>query len=355
MVPGSFHIFRGCIAADGARHRGRGESGECAAARCGRGHREDHGRTRDFVLWGFMRLRIDLAYDGGGFYGWAVQPDIRTIQGEIEQTLHRILRVAPNDADEPLRLVVAGRTDTGVHASHQVCHVDLSEEVLERAVGHMKVPAVTALEHRLQRVLPDDIAIHRISMAPDGFDARFSALERTYVYRIADRNSEVDPRLRGCVLHVDGDLDIEAMNSAAAQTIGLHDFGSFAAPNPGGTTIREVKKAYWTRIPTQSLTAQSMPGDGYAVPTFESGLACFTIVADAFARNMVRSLVNGCVQVGLGKRDPDWFKGKMAVPRREGSTGPIAPQGLTLEHVAYPADDQLAARAQSIRAKRTLP
>lgn len=219
----------------------------------------------------------------------------------------------------------------------------------------MKVPAVTALEHRLQRVLPDDITIHRISEAPVGFDARFSALERTYVYRIADRSSEVDPRLRGCVLHIDGDLDIEAMNLAAAQTIGLHDFGSFATPNPGGTTIREVKQADWARVPAQPLIAQPMAGEGYVVPTFESGLVCFTIVADAFARNMVRSLVNGCVQVGLDKRDLDWFKGKMAVPKREGSTGPIAPQGLTLEHVAYPADDQLAARAQAIRAKRTLP
>jgi len=300
-----------------------------------------------------MRLRIDLAYDGGGFYGWAVQPDIRTVQGEIERALHRILRVAPNDADEPLRLVVAGRTDTGVHASHQVCHIDVSDEVLERAVGHMRVPAVTALEHRLQRVLPDDIVIHRITQAPEGFDARFSALERTYVYRIADRGSEVDPRLRGCVLHVDGDLDIDAMNQAAEQTIGLHDFGSFATPNPGGTTIREVKRARWTRVPASPLTGR-VP-DGYTVPTFESGLVCFTIVADAFARNMVRSLVNGCVQVGLGKRDVDWFRGKMAVPRREGSTGPIAPQGLTLEHVAYPADDLLASRAQAIRAKRTLP
>ncbi len=144
--------------------------------------------------------------------------------GEIEQALHRILRVDPNDASEPLRLVVAGRTDTGVHASHQVCHIDMSPDILERAVGHMKVPAVTALEHRLQRVLPDDITIHRISEAPVGFDARFSALERTYVYRIADRSSEVDPRLRGCVLHIDGDLDIEAMNLAAAQTIGLRDW-----------------------------------------------------------------------------------------------------------------------------------
>lgn len=309
-----------------------------------------------------MRLRIDLAYDGGAFYGWAVQPDIRTVQGEVENALRRILRVAADDADEPLRLVVAGRTDTGVHASHQVCHIDISEDVLQRAVGHMKVAAVTALEHRLQRLLPGDIAIHRISVAPEGFDARFSALERTYVYRIIDRGGEVDPRLRGCVLHIDDDLDIDAMNRAAVMTIGLHDFGSFATPNPGGTTIREVKRAQWTRIGTSPLVPpsdqesgrESGPEQGYIVPTFESGLVCFTIVADAFARNMVRSLVNGCVQVGLGKRDLDWFAGKMAVPKREGSTGPIAPQGLTLEHVAYPSDDQLAVRAQTIRAKRTL-
>lgn len=304
-----------------------------------------------------------MAYDGGAFYGWAVQPDIRTVQGEVESALRRILRVAADDADEPLRLVVAGRTDTGVHASHQVCHIDISEDVLQRAVGHMKVAAVTALEHRLQRLLPGDIAIHRISVASEGFDARFSALERTYVYRIVDRGGEVDPRLRGCVLHIDDDLDIDAMNRAAAMTIGLHDFGSFATPNPGGTTIREVKRAQWTRIGTSPLVPpsgresgrESGLEQGYIVPTFESGLVCFTIVADAFARNMVRSLVNGCVQVGLGKRDLDWFAGKMAVPKREGSTGPIAPQGLTLEHVAYPSDDQLAVRAQAIRAKRTLP
>lgn len=308
------------------------------------------------------RLRIDLAYDGGGFYGWATQPDIRTVQGVIEAALHRLLRVDGNDPDEPLRLVVAGRTDTGVHASHQVCHLDLHAATLERAVGHMKVPAVTALEHRLQRLLPADITIHRVSVAPDGFDARFSALERTYVYRIADRSGEVDPRLRGCVLHIDDTLDLDAMNRAAAMTIGLHDFGSFATPNPGGTTIREVKRAFWTRVPTRPLVptqplapAHADETAGYVTPTLESGLVCFTIVADAFARNMVRSLVNACVAVGIGKRDLDWFAGKMAVPKREGSTGPIAPQGLTLEHVAYPPDDELAARAEAIRAVRTLP
>lgn len=277
------------------------------------------------------------------------------MQGEIERILHTVLRVPVDDAGEPLRLTVAGRTDTGVHASHQVCHLDVSETILARCVGHMNVPPVVALTRRLQRMLPNDITIHGINEAPQGFDARFSALERTYVYRIADRSSEIDPRMRGFVLHVDDDLDLETMNQAAAMTIGLHDFGSFATPNPGGTTIREVKTAYWRRIPQRPLIDGEMTmGERYRTPSMESGLACFTIVADAFARNMVRSLVNGCVQVGIGKRSLDWFADKMATPLREGSTGPIAPQGLTLEHIEYPDDDQLAIRAETIRAKRTL-
>ena len=277
------------------------------------------------------------------------------MQGEIERILHTVLRVPVDDAGEPLRLTVAGRTDTGVHASHQVCHLDISETILARCVGHMNVPPVVALTRRLQRMLPNDITIHGINEAPQGFDARFSALERTYVYRIADRSSEIDPRMRGFVLHVDDDLDLETMNQAAAMTIGLHDFGSFATPNPGGTTIREVKTAYWRRIPQRPLVDGEMTmGERYRTPSMESGLVCFTIVADAFARNMVRSLVNGCVQVGIGKRSLDWFADKMATPLREGSTGPIAPQGLTLEHIEYPDDDQLAIRAETIRAKRTL-
>lgn len=305
-----------------------------------------------------VRLRLDLAYDGGAFYGWARQPTLRTVQGELEQALHTILRVPADDPDEPLRLTVAGRTDTGVHALHQVCHLDVGESTLDRCVGHMGVPAPEALFRRLSRMVPDDIAIHAVSVAPEGFDARFSALERTYVYRICDDARPVDPRMRGFVLALDDRLDLDAMNAAAAMTIGLHDFGSFATPNPGGTTIREVKRAHWSRIPVSPLVPGASGGagtaGGYTVPAAESGLVCFTIVADAFARNMVRSLVNACVKVGQGRKDLNWFAEKMATPLREGSTGPIAPQGLTLEHVAYPAADQLAARAEAIRAKRTL-
>ncbi|WEV68998.1 tRNA pseudouridine synthase A [Bifidobacterium sp. ESL0775] len=326
-----------------------------------------------------MRLRIDLAYDGGGFHGWAKQPGLRTVQGAVEDALHTVLRVPVDDAGEPLRLVVAGRTDTGVHAAHQVCHLDVGEQTLERCVGHMEVPAVEALRRRLSHDLPDDIALHNVRVAPKGFDARFSALERTYVYRIADGARPADPRMRGFVWKLEDTLDVPAMNEAAALTIGLHDFGSFATPNPGGTTIREVKKAIWQRVPVKDMfgnpgngekaeivsssqksgvgmemTANDAENVGYSVPTLESGLVCFTIVADAFAHNMVRSLVNACVQVGRHRKSLDWFAQKMANPVREGSTGPIAACGLTLEHVAYPPDAGLTSRAASIRARRTL-
>ncbi|PNP89558.1 tRNA pseudouridine(38-40) synthase TruA [Gardnerella sp. DNF00502] len=295
-----------------------------------------------------MRIRLDFAYDGSGFYGWAKQPNLRTVQGELESALHKVLRVPERDSVNPLRLTVAGRTDTGVHASHQVCHLDVSQDVLENCIGHMSCDSLSALEYRLRHVLPQDIAIHRVSAAPDGFDARFSALERTYVYRIVDRSgfAFVDPRMRGFVLQVDYALNVDCMNQAAKMMVGLHDFGSFAKPNPGGTTIREVKKAYWNRI--------SQCACNRLVPHLEQGLLEFTIVADAFAHNMVRSLVNASVQIGMLKRSLDWFDDKIHNPVREGSTGPIAPHGLTLENVAYPCDSDLALRANAIRARRDI-
>lgn len=299
-----------------------------------------------------MRLRLDLAYDGGDFYGWAKQPTLRTVQGVLEDALHKVLRVNKDDASEPLRLSVAGRTDTGVHASYQVCHLDVSEFVLQNCVGHTNLTPVKALEYRLCGVLPKDISIHSVSIAPSGFDARFSALDRTYVYRISDaaNRANLDPRMRGFVLQLDYDLNVDAMNQAASLIVGLHDFGSFARPNPGGTTIRCVKKAVWNRVFQGSCLSKSTG----KIPCIENGLLEFTIVADAFAHNMVRSLVGACVQVGCAKRSVDWFKNKIENPIREGSTGPIAANGLTLEYVEYAKDEELGTRANAIRAKRTI-
>lgn len=306
-----------------------------------------------------MRLRLDLAYDGGDFYGWARQPNLRTVQGTLEDALYKVLRVHDGDSCFPLRLTVAGRTDTGVHASYQVCHLDVSESVLQNCVGHTNLTPVKALEYRLRGVLPKDISIHSVSIAPSGFDARFSALDRTYVYRISDaaNRENLDPRMRGFVLQIDYDLDVNSMNQAAQMIVGLHDFGSFARPNPGGTTIRCVKKAVWNRVCLDgcaSVCSDIASRSTGNIPPIEHGLIEFTIVADAFAHNMVRSLVQACVQVGCGKRSVDWFKYKIENPIREGSTGPIAANGLTLEYVEYPPKDQLEVRANAIRARRTL-
>lgn len=309
---------------------------------------------------GEVRLRLDLAYDGGSFHGWARQPGLRTVQGTIEEALAKVtgsgrrqdrqgrgIFSAPAGKEGEVQegwnphLVVAGRTDTGVHASRQVCHLDLPADLLASCQGHMEVEPEQALERRLRHVLPDDVVMRSVTRAPDGFDARFSALERTYVYRICDRPGAMDPRLRGFVLEVDGPLDVELMDSCAQAAVGLHDFGSFSTPNPGGTTIRKVLKVGWRRVPR-------VEGD------LESGLVEFTIVADAFAHNMVRSLVNACLRVGAGRQTADWFRGKVETPAREGATGPIAARGLTLEGVAYPPDGELALRAQAIRARRTL-
>lgn len=312
-----------------------------------------------------MRIRIDLGYDGSAFSGWARQPGLRTVQGELERVLHMVLRVPLADHDRALRLTVAGRTDAGVHARHQVCHCDVEPGILNACIGHLGVDGAHALQYRLRHALPEDISVLSVGVAPDGFDARFSALQRTYVYRICDEPGFMDPRLRSFVLGIDERLDIDRMNAAAERMTGLHDFGSFATPNPNGTTIREVKHAYWSRMAGDQIFISkppACPDDDRAgmctrpgtVEPLGSGLILFTIVADAFAHNMVRSLVNACVQVGRHRRTVAWFVDKLEHPLREGDTGPIAAKGLSLEQIAYPDDDELASRAERIRAKRTL-
>lgn len=140
-----------------------------------------------FAMLNAVRLRIDLAYDGTGFYGWAKQPEIRTVQGEIERVLHTILRVPEGDPTEPLRLTVAGRTDTGVHASHQVCHLDVNEDVLKRCVGHMDVPPSSRLPADFSaccRPISQSAASHPLRTVSTRVSPRWNS---TYVYRIADR------------------------------------------------------------------------------------------------------------------------------------------------------------------------
>ena len=276
-----------------------------------------------------MRTRIDLAYDGTDFSGWATQPKLRTVQGTLEAALATALRV------EQVRVVVAGRTDTGVHARGQVVHLDVDREVLEASAGRSTDPPLEALRRRLNGILPADLRIRAVRVAPEGFDARFSAIWRRYAYRVADRPELVDPLTRRHVLAWRSELDLDAMNVAAAQLVGLKDFAAFCKKREGATTVRTLKELHWRR-----------DADGVAVAR---------VVADAFCHNMVRSLVGCMLAVGDGRRDPDWARKVMTAGVRDPGVVVVPAHGLTLEEVGYPEGAELLAQAERARAKRELP
>nr|WP_206313579.1 tRNA pseudouridine(38-40) synthase TruA [Streptomyces coryli] len=266
---------------------------------------------------------MDLAYDGGGFSGWAKQNrGQRTVQGEIEAALPVVMR-----EQRSFELTVAGRTDAGVHARGQVAHVDLPRELWDEHGPH--------LLRRLAGKLPQDIRIWRISEAPAHFNARFSAIWRRYAYRVSDHPGGVDPLLRNHVLWHNWTLDLEAMNAAADRLLGEHDFAAFCKKREGATTIRTLQELRWERRPDGILEA--------------------TVKADAFCHNMVRALVGAMLFVGDGHRPPEWAGKVLVAAVRDSSVQVVRPHGLTLEEVGYPADEQLAARNAEARNLRTLP
>ncbi len=183
------------------------------------------------------RWRLDIGYDGTNFAGWAAQTGQRTVQGELELWITRLLRL-----DEPVRLVCAGRTDAGVHARGQVAHGDLDPSVI--------TDGGTELARRLGRVLADDLVVRRIAPAPVGFDARYSAIWRRYVYRIGDASTPPDPLLRNQVTALRAEVDLDAFNAAAAGLLGLRDFGTFCRRRPGATTIRTLLELHAERVPS---------------------------------------------------------------------------------------------------------
>ena len=276
-----------------------------------------------------MLLRLDLAYDGTDFHGWATQPGIRTVQGTLEAALAQVLRV------EAAPLTVAGRTDTGVHARGQVAHLDLDEDVLAASAGRSTSPPTEALLRRLNGILPWDIRIHRTAPAPAGFDARFSAVWRRYAYRVADAPELVDPLVRRSVLAWPRELDLVAMNDAAGALRGEHDFAAFCKKREGATTIRTLTELSWARD--------------------DRGVAVATVRADAFCHNMVRALVGAMIAVGEGRREPGWAGEVLRRGVRDAGVTVVHPHGLTLEEVGYPDDEELAAQAQAARRVRTLP
>lgn len=290
---------------------------------------EGHGLRED----GCVRLRIDLAYDGGGFHGWAAQPGLRTVQGEVEQALAVALR--RREADGTLLrvpVVCAGRTDTGVHARGQVLHVDTTPEELAASAGRSPEPPLDALVRRLGGILPDDVVVRSVREAPEGFDARFSATWRRYVYRVADRPASVDPLTRSHVLAWRRPLSLEALQAASGPLVGLHDFAAFCKQREGATTVRTLLDLTWVRR--------------------DDGVLEATVRADAFCHSMVRALVGCLLAVGEGRRDVTWPAEVLGATSRSPEVTVAHAHGLTLEEVGYPDDDELAARAEQTRARR---
>lgn len=279
------------------------------------------------------RLRLDISYDGTDFAGWAVQPGLRTVAGLLTDALRTLLR-------HEVRLVVAGRTDAGVHASGQVAHVDVDPAAL-RALAprdhaddpEPDVAGRLGMLRRLAGLLPPDLRVRTISAAPDGFDARFSALRRHYRYRIGTAEWGVEPADRRFVLARRRSLDVQAMTLAADALIGLHDFHAFCRPREGATTIRDL----------QSLTVRRA-GDEVRID----------VTADAFCHSMVRALVGSLLAVGE-LRLPATRPGELLVARARTSAFPVVPpHGLTLRRVDYPSDRELADRSAQTRALRAL-
>lgn len=265
------------------------------------------------------RYRLDIAYDGAAFHGWAAQHGLRTVQGELESWIARVLRLST-----PPVLVCAGRTDAGVHARGQVAHLDLE-------LPHPTEVAQT-LTRRLRRALPEDVVVRAVSVAPPGFDARFAAIWRRYIYRLTD--SVPDPLQRFTRATVRGPVDLAQVNAGAATLVGLHDFTALCRAREGATTIRELQHVHANRRPDGHIDIE--------------------VRADAFCHSMVRSLVGALVEVGTGHRDLNWLAGLLDADARVGDVPVMAACGLTLEEVGYPPDDDLAQRVVQAKARREL-
>ncbi|MBQ1021201.1 tRNA pseudouridine(38-40) synthase TruA [Micromonospora sp. D93] len=269
-----------------------------------------------------IRLRLDVSYDGTDFSGWAAQPTRRTVAGVLVETLDLVLGVGTATG-----LTVAGRTDAGVHATGQVCHLDLPVEVWRQHEGR--------LLRRLARLLPTDVRVRAMTEVPADFDARFSATFRRYEYRVTDATFGAEPLRRHEVLAWPKPLDLAALNAAATGLVGEHDFAAYCRRKEHATTLREVTRLDWRRDPDGILVA--------------------TVQADAFCQAMVRSLVGAMLVAGDGRRPVEW-PGTLLTQRERSSEVTVAPaRGLTLVAVGYPSDPAEYAHRATLTRRLRVP
>lgn len=266
------------------------------------------------------RVRLDVSYDGTAFSGWAAQPGRRTVAGVLAAELDRIL-----GPGTPTGLTVAGRTDAGVHATGQVCHVDLPDEAWYAVED--------TIVRRLAGLLPLDVRVRAAYKVDDAFDARFSALYRRYEYRVTDARFGAEPLRRFDTLAWPRPLDLNLLNDAASGLVGEHDFAAFCKRKENATSIRHVTRIDWHRD--------------------ADGIFIATVQADAFCQAMVRSLVGAMLAVGEGRRPPEWPESLLSRTVRADDVPVVGPHGLTLVEVGYPDAAEYAARAELTRNIRT--
>lgn len=240
--------------------------------------------------------RLDLSYDGSGFHGFARQPDVRTVQEDLERALSTI-------AGRPVEIECAGRTDAGVHAAHQVVSFQLDHPI-----------DLGELRRRIDGLVGPEIVILEANPAPEDFSARFDAVSRSYRYMVLGRHAG-DPLRRHTVWHVPHELDTLAMDTAAHHFVGEHDFASFCRKAEGRTSVRTVLSAGWTET--------------------EPCLHRFDVTATAFCHQMVRSLVALCVEVGRGRVELGDVPRIMEARDRNAARGAAPPHGLVLWEVRY--------------------
>jgi tRNA pseudouridine38-40 synthase len=254
------------------------------------------------VKSGFSRLRVDLTYEGTNFSGWAKQPNERTVQEEVEKALGTITQTK-------VATIVAGRTDAGVHAKHQVIHTDLPTQT-----------DINNLSFRLNQILDADIRVLMAQWAPDNFHARFTAISRTYQYKIIDGGKVTAPLDRHDSTEWFRPLEIELMNSGSKLLLGVHDFFAFCKFREGGSTIKNLLTFNWYRD--------------------EKDVVICEISADSFRYNMVRNLVGAAVCVGEGRFKPEWMFDTLKNKERIPDSYVFPAKGLTLISVQYPPVEQ---------------